>query len=284
MDQDELLSFGGYLANTKGLGERTVELYLYYYGSLDLDLLSNQEYVNAFVQSHKNNSVIRGMLLNALKFKGLHRKIDMPPTPTGAKMKRLIRSISKEEIDIMRRSLYKHSFKHGLVFDLIYQGALRRAEVPTIRISSFQWLSWFENTNKFCKLRVMGKGKKERTVLINPETAHAILDFFQKNKPDMDLLSFVNSDQILFSTQTGEPITEKMVYYVIQRGSKKYLGRNIRTHELRHQRATELQRSGVSLIDLRNYLGHSNLTTTEIYLHVNERESLDAIEKTILKN
>lgn len=280
-DDKELIRFGEYLSHTKGLGERTITLYLNYFRMLDLSLIEHQEYVNAFIQDHKNNSVVRGMMLNLIAYLNLQKKVDLPPAVTGRAKKRIIRSISKEEIDKLRKDLYAHSFKHGLIFDLIYQGALRRVEVPTIKINSFQWIAWLDNPKSLCKLIVLGKGNKERVVLINSETAQQIFDFYSKHKPNMDLLDFVNSDQLLFVTTSGEPMTEKMVYYVIKRGSQRYLGRDIRTHELRHHRATELESMGVPIKDIKNYLGHSNLATTEIYLHRSEKESLDTITKII---
>jgi len=283
MDEKELIAFGDYLTHTKRVGDRTLMLYLNYYRMIDLDCLPNQEYINAFIQEHKNNSVVRGMMLNLLKFKGLNKQFDMPDRATGKTKKRLIRAISKEEIETLSRALHNHSFKQGLIFDLIYQGALRRVEVPTIRINSFQWISWQNNPDDFCKLIVLGKGDKERKVLINPLTAQSIIDFYSSKMPDLDFLSFANTNELLFSTSKGDQLTEKMVYDIIKQGSKKYLGRDIRTHELRHARATELERQGVQIKDIKNYLGHSNLATTEIYLHRSESESLEAIGKQLSK-
>jgi site-specific recombinase XerD len=278
MEEKEMMSFGEYLNGIKKVAPRTLELYLNYYRMIELDLLSNQEYVNAFIQDHKNNPVVRAMMLSALKFKGLHKTIELPDRSTGKKKKRLIRPISKDEIMLLSRGLHKRSFKEGLIFDLIYQGALRRVEIPTIRVCSFQWIAWLNNHESFCKLIVIGKGDKERTVFINPETAKSIIEFYM-NKPNWNLQDFIYRQDFLFSTQNGDQLTEKIVYHLIKRGSMKYLGRDIRPHELRHARATELEKRGVQIKDIKNYLGHSSLATTEMYLHRSEEESLDAIRE-----
>lgn len=283
MDDTDLMEFGAYLSNIKRLGNRTLHEYLFYARLIDLDLLGHQEYVDAFILSHKNNSVVRGMMLNLLRYKSLHKKIDMPERATGTTKKRLIRPISKEEINIISKGLHSNSFKHGLIFDLIYQGALRRAEIPTIRINSFQWLGWLEDTSDFCKLIVLGKGDKERTVLINPKTAQSIFDFYASKLPNIDLSTFINSRELLFKSPNGDQLTEKIVYDVVKRGSRKYLGRDMRTHELRHARATELEKQGINIKDIKNYLGHANLTTTEMYLHRSESESLEAIRSKLEK-
>lgn len=280
MDEKELMAFGEYLSGTKRLGSRTLTLYLNYYRMIDLGLLPNQEYVNAFIQEHKNNPVVRAMMLNLLKFKGLHKEIELPDRATGKIKKRLIRSITNEEIKVLSEALHRQSFKHGLIFDLIYQGALRRVEIPTIRINSFQWVAWLNNPSKHCKLNVIGKGDKERIVLIDPATAQSIIEFYM-NKTNWEVSDFVNRNDLLFSMPNGDQLSEFVVYDIVKRGSIKYLGRDIRTHELRHARATELERQGIAIKDIKNYLGHSNLATTEMYLHRSEAESLEAIQKKI---
>ena len=279
-----MMAFGEYLDGTKRLGSRTLSLYLNYYRMIDLDLLPKQEYVHAFIQDHKNNPVVRAMMLNLLRFKGLHKTIELPDRATGRTKRRLIRSISTDEIEALSRGLHQESFKKGLIFDLIYQGALRRVEIPTIRINSFQWIAWSNNPNGFCKLIVIGKGDKERSVWINSSTAQKIMEFYQAKIPNLSLPEFANMQDLLFSTQSGDQLTEFMVYDVVKNGSKKYLGRDIRTHELRHARATELERMGVQPKDIKNYLGHSTLATTELYLHRSESESLDAIRNQLNKN
>lgn len=272
-----------YLLNTKKIGDRTLTLYLNYFRMIDLELLPNQEYINAFIQDHKNNPVVRAMMLNLLKYRGMQKDFQLPDRSTGKKAKRLIRSISRDEIMILSKALHQHSFKQGLIFDLIYQGALRRVEVPTIRINSFQWLSWINNPKEFCKLVVLGKGNKERNVLINPATAQSIVQFYTDKIPDLDLIEFANKQDLLFSTSNGDQLTEKNVYDIIKTGSRRFLGRDIRTHELRHARATELEKQGITIKDIKNYLGHSNLATTEIYLHRSESESLSAIQEKMSK-
>jgi len=281
MDDKEMMDFGLYLSKTRGLEDKTIELYLRWFRLIDLASLPHQEYIDAFLQAHNNNSVVRGMMLNLLRFKGLHKTLDIPPAPTGTPKKRIVRSISKQEIDKLKDCLYAESFIKGLIFDLMYQGALRRDELPNVRINSFQWNEWKENPTKLCKLIVLGKGDKERVVLINPETMQKILNYYAEKYPDASVNSLANSSQFIFADRQKNQMSDMIVYYIVKRGSKKYLGRDIRPHELRHHRATELERLGVPIRDIKNYLGHSNLATTEIYLHKSESESLEVIQEKL---
>jgi len=216
---------------------------------------------------------------------GLNRTFEMPPKRTGAVKQRIIRDISNEEIDTLRVHLYSKSFRKGLIFDLLYQGALRRAEVPTIKLNSFKWLEWIENVNDFCKLIIKGKRNKERIVLINPETAERIFNHYNRkyNFENMEqITTFANSPSLLF-TIDGKQISEWYVWNVVHTGSHQILSRDIRTHELRHFRSSELERMGVPIRDIKNYLGHSSLATTEIYLHRSENESIETIGNILKK-
>ena len=216
---------------------------------------------------------------------GLNRTFEMPPKRTGAVKQRIIRDISNNEIDTLRMHLYSKSFRKGLIFDLLYQGALRRAEVPTIKLNSFKWLEWIENVNDFCKLIIKGKRDKERIVLINPETAERIFNHYNRkyNFENMEqITTFANSPSLLF-TIDGKQISEWYVWNVVHTGSHQILSRDIRTHELRHCRATELEKMGVPIRDIKNYLGHSSLATTEIYLHRSEKESIETIGNILKK-
>ena len=273
--KDDRIEFIKYLAITKGLMDRTVTHYMGYYDLMDHTRVFTELYCHQFIQDHKNHSVVRGMMLNLLAYRKLENVIRMPPKKTGSVPKRIVRDVGENEIKILKEYLYNKGFKFGLMFELIYQGALRRVEVPTIKISSFKWMEWTNDMTKPCQLIVLGKRDKERTVLINPETVERLFNHFLKKYPLKtleDIQRFASSDSLIF-----EKLTEHDVYDIIHRGSVKCLGRDIRPHELRHARATELEELGVAIRDIKVYLGHCNLTTTEIYLHTSDRKSIDNI-------
>ena len=276
-ESDEFLN---YLNDTKGLMPRTVEHYMGYYRLLNKAVPFTQDYCNKFIQDHKNHSIVRGMMLNLLELRKLNKIIDLPPKRTGKPKKRIIRHVSLDEVTLLKDYLYGKSFKQGLIFELIYQGALRRAEISTIKINSFEWVEWIKNMAKPCKLIVIGKGDKERVVLINPETAEKLLNrYIAKHHLDTieKVKDFVKHESFIF-----KGISERFIYEIIHAGSLKCLSRDIRPHELRHARATELEKMGVPIRDIKVYLGHTNLTTTEIYLHTSDKKSIDNIQEMIM--
>ena len=64
--------------------------------------------------------------------------------------------------------------------------------------------------------------------------------------------------------------------------NKSVIPEGISPHSLRHSKAMMLQESGVNLIYIRDFLGHSSVTTTEIYARISQRQKMEAIEKTSL--
>lgn len=158
---------------------------------------------------------------------------------------------------------------------------MRRAEILTIKTNSFDWAKWFEDPEQFCIFNVVGKGNKERSVLAHPQTIKFILEIYYNKKiisnfmQPQDIIEKLNSmDDPLFYK-----ISEWKVWKIVKKCSTKALNRDIRTHEIRHTRATELEEKGASTRDIQRYLGHSSLMTTEIYLHSDESKSLERIKE-----
>lgn len=285
MDQKDFEGFKSYLEKELQLGSRTIQEYLFVYNNFDPAQLS-QDYVNEFVLQHKNTTIIRSFVKHYLSYQGIPDALKLPSRPVGRKLQKVVRSITNEEFKIVRDYFYNSSFKHGLLLDMIYQGAMRRVEILTIALGSFFWNEWLDNTSDFCKLVILGKGKKQRIVLINPETVESILNRYIKlyNLDEMDKIKeFLarNRNVLLFSGNNGKPLTENQVYLAVKGLSLKALGRDIRPHELRHARASELEKRGVPLRDIRNYLGHTKLATTEIYLHKTGEESTETIKEAL---
>jgi len=274
-NSNEVQEFHDYLINTKKLSEITVRHYFSYYRHFR-NLPLTQKSINSFAQKKKNNSVVRGFLLSYIDFKGMRKVLDPPPKPTGAKKTRLIRDITPSEVESISKYCYKRKISEGILFDLVYFGGLRRGEVLSICVNSFNWERWFQDIEQFCYMRVIGKRNKQRDVLVPPRAIKEILNiYFAKglltgNMEPADIVSKLsNMAEVLF-----KDMTVYKVWKIIKRNSMRAIKRGVRTHEVRHARATELERNGARVRDIQKYLGHSNLATTEIYLHTDEAKSL----------
>lgn len=271
-----------WLGEVRGLSQTTISHYNSYYKHfVKRDL--TQENINAFLQEKKNNSVVRGFMRSFLQFLKQIDNFKIPEKKTGKKKKRIIRDFSQDQIKKVRVYSYDQSLRDGLIFDLIYYGALRRIELLPIKINSFDWATYFDDPEKYCKLLITGKGKKQREVLIHPNPMKKLLNHFLKNKVinvqmDKDVLINIltSNASLLF-----KGLYTRQIYKIISRNSERSIGIAIRPHELRHTRATELEKSGASIRSIQHYLGHSTPQITEIYLHTKPTQSLQKISDLV---
>lgn len=129
-----------------------------------------------------------------------------------------------------------------------------------------------------------GKGKKTRIVPLDPEIAHQLKRYLKRRKE--------KNSEYLFTNMRGEPLTRRGVDYILQKHFSKVKASNsslfpdkISPHCLRHSRAMHLLENNVNLIYIRDLLGHSSVTTTEIYSKTNpeiKRKHIEDATKQII--
>jgi len=277
---ENVQEYHDFLKKSKGLSDRTIFLYIstYYRHFVKLDL--TQKNIDRFLMAKNNNFVARAFIKSYLEFLKRDKEFDLPKVKSGRTKKRIIRDISKSEIQKIRSYCYNHKVKDGIMFDLIYYGALRRTEILTIKTNSFDWDDWFEDPDLLCSFKITGKGKKERNVLVDPKAIKELLNiyldrgFLNSHMEIWDVITKLKSvDDPLFKT------TEWSIWNKIKANSQKAIGRSVRPHEIRHARATHMLEDGVPIRDIQIYLGHSSIGTTEIYLHVKQKSSLDKVRQ-----
>ncbi len=114
-------------------------------------------------------------------------------------------------------------------------------------------------------VRVKGKGDKERSALLG---RHAIAAINEYLKARTELDAGISGD-MLFLSRTGRPLQERDVHRLVSKYARKLWGnRSISPHTLRHSFATHLLDGGADLRDVQELLGHSSLSTTQIYTHL----------------
>lgn len=138
-----------------------------------------------------------------------------------------------------------------------------------------------------CKLNVIGKGNKERTIYLNKACMQAIANYLAVKPKEGIKHDSKFSDKALFLSERRERISNRTVQYIITKelekaglDSKKYS-----VHKLRHTAATLMYQYGqVDIRALQELLGHESISTTEIYTHVNNEQIRDAVERNPLAN
>jgi integrase/recombinase XerD len=125
-------------------------------------------------------------------------------------------------------------------------------------------------------VRVLGKGSKERLTPLGEEAVDWIERYQKEGRPD--LLRARKSDA-LFVTARGTSMTRQAFWALVKRHALKAgIGRAISPHTLRHAFATHLINHGADLRVVQLLLGHSDISTTQIYTHV-ARERLKALHR-----
>lgn len=151
--------------------------------------------------------------------------------------------------------------RNKLIFVMIYSTGMRISELVQLDVSDID----LENQ----KIKIIGKGSKEREVLLNSYLNELIVNylvstrnFFWDNKTNKLLLS-----------QKKTPLTDRGIRYIFKSVLDKYsIQKKISPHTLRHSFATSLLENGMDIRYVQELLGHSSLSTTQIYTHVSKRK------------
>lgn len=290
--------FEGWLIN-KNLKERTIENYIYYFNKFTFECF-NQESVSRFLSDKTNrNSISRSFLINFQKFLTVNYKefgisedhklsimeVELPKL-TGRVKQRLIKPIPHDQIRLLERFLDSEQLKLQLL--LSYYCAFRLGELLKIKILSFDWEKWKEDTSKMGECRVYGKGDKEGIALI-PSALMKRVTIYIKNKKFNSLdsyifirfngkLNFKNKSRswqmklrdagirsgITKLDEKGKPIEETVVH----------------PHRLRHSYASYLLNvKGMNLREVQEILRHASLQSTQIYTHINKDHLKEKLSK-----
>jgi integrase/recombinase XerD len=144
------------------------------------------------------------------------------------------------------------------MLELLYATGLRVSELINLKQSQI-------NFNQGV-LRIVGKGDRERLIPLTDESQRWIRDFI--DGPRMEILLERQTDY-LFPTRRGDRMTRQAFWHIIKRYAEKAgVRKKMSPHSLRHAFATHLLNHGADLRVVQLLLGHSDLSTTQIYTHV----------------
>lgn len=209
------------------------------------------------------------------------------------KPRKLPRILSDREIELLYSVIPKKSFtgvRNRSAINLMLYGGMRVSEVCDLKISNFYWadpqkeLDGRDNST----ILILGKGDKERKIGI-PKNIRADLGLWQELRP--------KEAEYFLCTHAGKRLTRNYLYAAIKRYVARALFKapeiereslnglkNLHPHILRHTIATKMQLSGVPLTVIKEFLGHSSISTTMIYQHVSSSDVISAQNKFFEQN
>ena len=152
--------------------------------------------------------------------------------------------------------------RNRLIIELLYATGLRVSELTSLEINQINYSGR--------EIKVVGKGNKERIVYFG-EYCEEILKLYLRSYRN-ELLNGKRNDYLLLN-KDGNPLSSRGVELIINKIIKELaLKHNVSPHTLRHTFATDLLNNGADLKSVQELLGHSSLSTTQIYTHItNER-------------
>jgi len=174
--------------------------------------------------------------------------------------KRLPKFLSADEVTKLIESVngdFKYSMRDKAILELLYGCGLRVSELLNIRREDIFLKEDF--------IRVKGKGSKERIIPLGSKAKKALIKYITEERPGLDK----KKSAFLFLTRRGNKLSRMGLWkrfreYLLKSGITK----NCTPHTLRHSFATHLLERGASLRTVQLLLGHSDISTTQIYTHV----------------
>ncbi|HOJ89189.1 MAG TPA: tyrosine-type recombinase/integrase [Pseudothermotoga sp.] len=283
--QEILKEFSDYLAHIRRLSDHTVTAYLgdarqfiYFLTEKGLDLrnLSREiaeEYVKILSKSSNkrlaSTSISRKIcslrsFFNYLVLRGICSSNPWENIKNPKTHRRLPDFLTTDEVQRLLEVSMKNKRDH-LVLSLLYFCGLRVSELCNLKVEDLSF-------SPACLKINMGKGKKDRIVPLNSQLVSKLEGYIQKS--ERDFADYLFGDQIKLHPST--------VFRIVKRYAKQCgINKRIHPHTLRHSFATHLLQRGVNIRVVQDLLGHSNLSTTSVYLHVFDQEKVDAVNRLL---
>ncbi len=274
MNTQILAEYLDFLEIEKGLSKNTLEAYRrdlsnFFDFCNDIDISKIQRtQINSYVRNlhekkYSPTSIMRKIasLRGFFKWACANEKTKSNPTLTLEQPKipqKLPKVMTAEEINsILNQDLSK---LHRVIIELLYGCGLRVSELVNLKINDF------DLNGKY--LECTGKGSKDRIVPLGKKAISAIKNYLPERVYNLQKYN-LQSKQLLIN-EKGKQVTRQEVYTFIHEQGKK-LHKAISPHTLRHTFATHLLENGADLRVVQELLGHSDVSTTQLYTHISKK-------------
>lgn len=282
--------FLDYLSVERGLSANTIEAYrrdlLVYSKFLEnvakkSFIASSRDDIRDFMLFEKDkglsaNSISRNLTALRMFYRFLTRermiKIDVSSYIDTPKLwKKIPDILNLEEVErlIAAADLKKdQGIRDRAILELMYGTGMRVSEVSNIKV--------YEVNREVGFVRCLGKGRKERIIPLGKHASEAIARYLEKVRPGQVKNK---TSQELFLSRSGKKISRVSLWKLIKKYAQAAkIKKLMKPHILRHSFATHLLERGADLRSVQEMLGHANISTTQIYTHIN-RDRLKSIHK-----
>jgi integrase/recombinase XerD len=287
--EDLLLDqFLNYIKIEKGLSANTIFAYshdlIYFFEFLkkhDISVLqADQNTLISFISEESKRLSSKSMARYLVSIRMFYRflisegTIEQNPTSLMS-IPKLHQSLpdvlTKNEVGILLKQPFMHTVlgkRDIAILELLYATGLRVTELISLKINNMNMEAGY--------IRTIGKGSKERIIPMGSKSIDSIKLYLHSARPSLlKNQKFSN----LFLNGMGKPLTRQGVWKIIKNYALKAgINKTVTPHTLRHSFATHLLEGGADLRSVQIMLGHSDISTTQIYTHV-ARERLKMIHE-----
>lgn len=261
-----------YLELEKGLSQNTVDAYrrdLYDFASSIENLYEiDKNKINSYIYKLKEKnlaptSIIRKVasLRGFFKWANSMNILENNPASTLEQPKipqRLPKVVSIKEIETM---LYSNlSPLQTVIIELLYSSGLRVSELINLKIGDIDMKSKY--------IRCFGKGSKERIIPMGEKALKSLEKYFPER--NFIIKKYNLTSKKLLINDSGRFLNRQDIYKFIH-NTGKLINKNISPHTLRHSFATHLLENGADLRVVQELLGHSDVSTTQLYTHISKK-------------
>jgi integrase/recombinase XerD len=284
---DEFLMF---LTVERGLSENTIlaysrdlKSYIDYLegaGTVDVLQVKREQVTDYIFQKKKAGLSARSICRSLSAIKMFHRFLireglaQHDPTSlvdTPKLWKNVPEVLSQVEVEAMIKATAGpkgQQIRDRAILEVFYASGLRVSELAGLRVDQINFDVGY--------VRCIGKGRKERIIPLGKTARQAIEDYCAQVRGKL-LKRTLSSD--LFLSRLGKKMSRQSIWKVIKFYARKAnIKKTIKPHTLRHTFATHLLEHGADLRSVQEMLGHADISTTQIYTHV-DRERLKTIHK-----
>ncbi len=184
------------------------------------------------------------------------------PTPRPDRM--LPKTLNENEVELLLESIGTDTplgMRDRAILELLYASGLRLSEIINALLENMYLEEGF--------IRVTGKGNKTRVIPVGKRARQTIEHYLQSGRPK--LVKPKTSSHIFISVR-GTKLSASRIWQIVRERAKRAgLGNSVHPHQLRHSFATHLLSGGADLRIIQEMLGHADISTTQIYTHVDER-------------
>lgn len=261
-----------YLEIEKGLAQNTIDAYRRDLDDFSIDIINidsiTRTTINSYIMKLKEKKFAPTTIIRKIaSIRGFFKWItasgilknnpastlEQPKVP-----KKLPKVISIKEIDsILTNNL---SLLETVIVELLYSAGLRVSELANLKISEIDLHSKY--------VRCFGKGSKERIIPIGEKAKKAVQNYLSKR--EILIKKYNLNTKNLLILDNGRNITRQDIYNFIHMQGEK-INKKISPHTLRHSFATHLLENGADLRVVQELLGHSDVSTTQLYTHISKK-------------